>query len=589
MVGTDNTPTLKVGELYHLRFEIEESAGVAGTFTGQLERQLNSGSWVDVSTSSTVLQAIKGWTLDQRNSQTTTNRLDTSAKTFTAAVATGTGLAASVAMNNQSTNLVYTVYIPAGDVTHGDTINVRVRNTHADGDPSYTQILTATVAKTLTLPGIMQAEARISVESHGFVGPIMDSDGNLYFFSEVGDAEGNTTYGRGNPIPVAWKSENGGKSWRTVQGYDNDSVRDLESLSVSRTDPVTTGEVLIAKQSYTSGAVQVYPYHTGDHATTPDTFETYETVTMYTQTGYDDNVVILERSDGDRVIVGGALNTTEVVQYNWHNGTAWQGVAQLSTGTDIYLTPRASSCTAADRTVVVWVDETNHDVYMRAFNAAGTAIGSQQQLNTLAAYTDSNEENIVVDVVCYDDTNDYHLAVWKSADGTLYSSTIKWNGTDAYTVGSEAQVSTTAVDGDHPTGNDSEGPTAAVAVDEANGYVYAVYARASDTDLYYNFWSESGGWDTETSLYVSSGNTDTIGYVGAQVFTHSAANGGERVLGYVYTLFDISAGEADPNLGYGNAEYNEVAVETSSIDETGRTVAIAATVTGTDQADFTDR
>jgi hypothetical protein len=66
----------------------------------------------------------------------------------------------------------------------------------------------------------------------------------------------------------------------------------------------------------------------------------------------------------------------------------------------------------------------------------------------------------------------------------------------------------------------------ALAPDAGSGMVRAVFADAATHDL----WADAGAWGADAEIL---DDTDVMA-VSANVYTHSAANGGGRVLGIVF-------------------------------------------------------
>ena len=279
MVAGADTPTLETDVTYLIRLLVESN--IAGTYTGQLEAQLNAGSFFDVGTASTIARTHNSeGTSDDED---TTSRL-TSAKTFVAGKADKRNGAntAVVLTATQYTELVFAVQVRSADVSDTDTVTFRVRNTHADGDAEFTEVLVATVdIPTRTLPGEVHNQwSGVSVETYGFFGPIMDSDGNIYYVTEGGTVLGSRGAGTGDgPEPVLRKSADGGKLWNhvdqnTSDDEDDSVLFDMESMYIarSRLGPDVVGRYHLAISHNSAGNVDIVPFHTGDHATTPDTW-----------------------------------------------------------------------------------------------------------------------------------------------------------------------------------------------------------------------------------------------------------------------------------------------------------------------------
>lgn len=564
-------PTLDAwpnGKTYLARFEIEETASVSEDFQAQLEYSHNSGAWTSVTTSSSVVKAVPSSTIFDGDA--TTNRISSSAKTFQAGLYSDDGLSGTVTgLNNEHTEFLFSFVIVYADVSDADTINLRVTNNTTPEVTTWTDDLGITVNKeTPTLPGVVHNEwSGVSGETWGWFGPHCDSNGNLYYFTEVGFWKGESS-GQSLPHGIAWKSSDGGKSWQVTDmdgrpGQGN--WADLEGMDVARSHlgPDTTGELWLGKQSDSAGDMYVVQFRTSDHATNADTWGSV-TNRAYTTIAEEDYGNIIERSDGDLVVVYGQnISSTDRVVFDWQSGGTWQGQSSsaLDLGTNNYSYAKASLGNS-DRIVVVMYDRTSNSLDVRNLpdNTAtpGNTTAAIEGAQTVKNYSSGvMVAGPIVGVLQYDSTNDKHLVIWQDNSDILRSVTLTWNsGTSTYDAGTPEQVSTTTADHDFPTGADTTGVCASMAVDYDTGDVFCTWIDPTNRAIHYAKWDSSSGWGSTTTLYTPSGDTDRAMYVMPSVFTHASGNGGAKVLGYVYTLTDITSGEGS----YLDREalYNEV-------------------------------
>ena len=266
------TPTIETDRIFCAYFVIESTGG-DGTFTGQLERQLNAGSWADVTTSSTVVKALRS--PSAADDTATEDNYGSSALTFVAGTVDsgGNGALTSISgLGNEHTQLGVYVYIPSGDVTNSGTVRLRLRNTHADGNPTYTQTLVITVDEVHALPGLVSVgEGHTDIETQSFVGPICDTNGNLYVFGEGGtEAADESTLDAF--YPWCWKSTDGGLRWLPIGGPGPSAMRDLENWSIIRGAPDTTGEYWLGRSAGSGGEMDICIWYTSDHATLADSW-----------------------------------------------------------------------------------------------------------------------------------------------------------------------------------------------------------------------------------------------------------------------------------------------------------------------------
>ena len=548
-------PTLETDVTYAVRVVIERSNST-GTYTGQLEAQKNAGSFFDVTASSTIVRATNSAAIT--DDENTTERL-TSAKTFVAGkVDDRNGANTAIVLTSvQNTELLFLFQLRSADLIGTDSVTLRVRNTHADGDADFTEVLTIDVdIPTRTLPGVVHNKfTGVSAETWGFFGPIMDSDGNIYYVTEVGVVISATI-----PDPVIRKSADGGHLWQlvdqdTIEDQNGAGLRDVESLYIARNHlgPDVVGRYHLAVQHNTQGNVDIVPFHTGDHATTPDTWRDADTEELPGATLADEDYIhLLEKSTGDRVAIYGQLvSTQDRVAYDYEVSGAWQGETLLDNGTaSTNYTHAVASLGLSDRFLVAWFDATNNDIHARAI-AAGTLHDITLDLagaQTVKNFSGTDPEMVagpLVGSLLFDSTDDKHLVIWLDNSDKLWSVVMTWNsGTSKYDAGTPEQVSTRSVESDFPTGADTTGVSASMAVDYDTGDVFCMFIDAANRDVYRAKWDATGGWETEVKEYTASGDTDRAMYVMCNVFTHSSGNGGAKVLGFVITKCDITVSES---------------------------------------------
>jgi|GEM_PF-3482973 len=118
----DSGWTQLVDTTFRVRFEVDETGAVAETFDGQIEANLNGGSWFEVSnTSGTVTAALSEHFLD---GDATSNVILGSALPFVSGTGSTSGAASAVALNGQHTEVEYALRLVG--VASGGTIGLRV-------------------------------------------------------------------------------------------------------------------------------------------------------------------------------------------------------------------------------------------------------------------------------------------------------------------------------------------------------------------------------------------------------------------------------------------------------------------------------
>jgi hypothetical protein len=497
-------PVLAPQRNYIAYFELEGDTTESPTI--QLERQLNSGSWANVTTSSTVAKA--NISSGQEDGEATVNTLTGSARTFSPGTLSTDGLTAAQSLSTVThTEIGFSFYIPAADVSDGDIVRLRCYDA-TSGDFTYTETIEITVEDQVLPAIIADAPANTHIETASFYGPIVDSNGAMYVFSE-GNANWAANSSENGYSTYVWKSTDGGKHWMLIARTDTatQGMEDLEAFAVTRVAPNTVGEYWVVIGNGSGGDAEYDIWRTSDHATNPDTFAVTNAQRFGAGTGPTEHYIAMtEKSDGDLVFVTGELiGGNERVVFDYQAAGVWNGKATLSNVTGKEYAGARASLGASDRTLVVYHNMTDRTIEARCIEDAGTLLpaADEIQVSTLSAPLDGSPDDSdasIIDIVCYDRTNDHHLVVYlvNNADApiVLAANTLKWNGS-TYVAGDEIILSPTAADLDYPEGVDANGIVGgSVAVDEATGRVYITYV-GTDFVHYLTWWEDGDGQVSE--------------------------------------------------------------------------------------------
>ena len=566
VVAGGAAPTLDTDKEYLARLEVEETSNNNGNFTAQFQYRHTEGTdvWTDVTTSTSVVKAIIPSTV--RDGLTTTDRISSSGRTFLAGVCSVDGLAVNIVVKNEQTEIVFPFEIISGDVSDADEVLLRVRNTHADGDPTWTQNIDITVnIPTGSLPGLVaNAQSFVSPETVGWFGPYVDGDGVLWYIGEVGIELAGT-----EPDPVLRNSTDGGETWHLIDMVNEPGIklRDMEAFQInrSRIGPDTVGDVWVAVCRGSAFDLKFLRFFSADHASTPNTWSTAATDDADGTAGGDEQfVAFAERSDGDIIaLYGQTISTfTRVVARQQAAGT-FSAEFNVDTGTaSTHYSQGVLSLGASDRVLVAYHDRTNASIDARDIpdnsTTPGTVASGIEGAQTVKAYSAGAMSQAIVDALQFD-ADDKHLVIWLDNSDKLWSVVMTWSGS-AYTAGTPEQVSTTSVESDFPTTYDITGVNAQMAVDYATGDVYCMFIDAANRDIYRVKWTEGGGWETEVKVFTATGNTDRAAYVMPNVFTHASGNGGKKVLGWVWTVTDTYG----PAAVDGQVRYDEFEIPTGA-------------------------
>lgn len=397
----------------------------------------------------------------------------------------------------------------------------------------------------MALPGTMSG---VPVEAaNSFMGPVADSNGNLYYVIEEYLADGNH--------PMVMKSSDGGQTWTrqdTANGpAGSGSYNDMESAWVALRP--TAKELVLC---YMKGQSRWWgmSFRTSDHATNPDTWDTGTFATSSGQdqfgtTASESGIACAVLSDGTvrAFIRGTPQGGNEAFLHRTKATTSWDTGSTYITHSGVDMTRPACVVGESDVTHLFYRDHTNGRVYHRTVSSSGT-VGSATRVDTNGAGTGDSYMNNVVPPVYYDDGGDEVVVVgFVNSSNQLRTVEVR-NGTP----GSEQVVSTDTVTVD-PGTTTNQGPSAALAVHGTT--VYAVWGDATSGDLYYASREDGGSWSGRT-LVTDTGTGGSVQWLCAKVVNH----GSGPVLGCVY---DVGPHD-DEDV---STEYNEVVLQ-SGVNQT---------------------
>jgi hypothetical protein len=292
---------------------------------------------------------------------------------------------------------------------------------------------------------------------------------------------------------------------------------------------------------------------------------------VYTPAGIPNQqqLTLLERSNGDLIMVYGEYvsGTSSRIVYRKlvSGGTAWSAAVLVSTG-------------AIGSTAVLGASDKIHIFYKQdtssAIGGAANAIihRSLDSTDTFTAAETVNDtavtsmENMLAGAVYFDDAGAEKVYVsWMASGGLLMGAFITNDGTP------EAEETITdQIVWSNPMDTGQVAPAAYLTADPATKAIYCVYsnnpsnsgsgvqAPANEGDMYLSTRTYGVGWGTDVELRDGVRLQIPV----AKVYTHSAGNGGAKVLGIFYD---------DANGPF----YDEVVLAAGSTDATVTAVAAA--------------
>jgi hypothetical protein len=161
------------------------------------------------------------------------------------------------------------------------------------------------------------------------------------------------------------------------------------------------------------------------------------------------------------------------------------------------------------------------NVYHRSLSSADV-LSERESLTTDGGVKDS-ERVPFMPPVYWDDAGDEKIMVGyrKATDGRIYTSIITNDGRP----GAESVASDRAVNNDQA---ESCQPTANLANDGST--VYLLYSDAAAEDIFSDVYTPQTGWGSD----VKEQDAVEADLIRGVIFTHSARNGGAKVIGYVF-------------------------------------------------------
>ena len=355
--------------------------------------------------------------------------------------------------------------------------------------------------------------AGIYPETSNNLGPFIDGNGNLYTVNEVSNAVFR---------PAIRRSADGGRTWQEVGGDNRPTVDDLESVSLVQDG--TRIHMLHQRSGY---RVYYNSFNTSDAPTSPDSWVT-RNVQLFegSSSPKDQSASLAVRGNGDLVAFY-VVSDTQIAFRTKPSSGDWGPPSVLDTAADrTMLTQVFAERSAVDDTIHIAYKEhktTSGElsrIFYRTLRPDGTLspriLVGENAVSGSSAYKAMPNRGLVV--LGAGGTDRVHIA-WRRADGRLVGSIVEGG-----VAGPEHVISDVATY-QNPLSVLSNQVVAALAPDPAAGIVRAIYADADTHDL----WGDAGPWGTDAEIL---DDTDAMA-VSANVYTHSAANGGGRVLGIV--------------------------------------------------------
>lgn len=344
-----------------------------------------------------------------------------------------------------------------GPVTNeaGDRYELRLANARGD-----------------SLPGAGVASVRLAVpsghlggtfvETPGRIGPWRTRNGDLYFIMEPAESDN---------VFMVVKSEDGGATWREVDGENRPSTGDLESVEGRLVD----GVLHIVHQ--VTQSVRYHAFRTSDHAEAPNTWAVTDQVAAKVE-ALSQMATLVVRSDGSMVAV--YLGPT------LHHATRspdgrWTEHGPLDAAESLVLAGPQAVMGAGDTTHLAYGRE-DGTIWYRRIDAAGRVSTPVR----LAEGGGTREEDFgAVLPLVYLPDNDTVVVVYRLADGRLWERRVNGSG--------EAQPTPAKAVTDRRVVQEAVDSQQAGADLVADGQtLHVLFIDEETRDLYHT--SSAGGW-----------------------------------------------------------------------------------------------
>jgi hypothetical protein len=361
----------------------------------------------------------------------------------------------------------------------------------------------------------------ISPEAQGHVGPFRDGNGNLYTVSEITAAD---------PRMKMMKSSDGGQSWVEVDGVNRPARNDLEAVWI-----VQQGNALYIIHQKSGAQVYHHVFNTSDASTNPNRWILKDQTVAAPSSPPEQYVSLVILSNGDLWAFYAA--GSRVGYRKKPAGGSWGAERILDTvSTGQVVAVRAAN----DRTHIFYKDGTNGQIKHRSLTPDGT-LSSAERVDDNGVHS---KHSPMTNAVYYDDDGVETVVVaWADRVGLLKSARVLDDGTPT----AEVTLSGAPVLID-PDATTNRAAVAHLAIDARK--VHAVWADSATADIFYDTNEDDTGWGVDAEI------RDAVAahWLYCSVFTHSAGNGGAKVLGYIYD------NSTDNNPDTPDIEYHELSL-----------------------------
>lgn len=379
-------------------------------------------------------------------------------------------------------------------------------------------------------------------ETPGFMGPIVDGNGNLYTVTEFIPLLSGTD-ASSDARPAIRKSSDQGVTWIEVDGLNRPHYNDIESLWLEQ-----DGTKVHVLWQRSLNQVFYSQFNTSDAVSNPDKWVvTDEIASPEPAAPANEQTCSIAQLSNGTIYAFYCTNdgTQDCIGYRTRTGLGSWSAESTIVVAGHELSAVITVVDASDEIHIFVTDHTAPALLYYTLPSGGSLSGS----TTIASGTDvsssAGDTALVVSVPQLTSSGVY--VVWINNSSVLVGCEIV-----SGTPGSIQTVSDVAVDS-NPGATTSAGPGAALAKNGSE--LHLIYVRESDEDLSRDEWT--GAWGTDISIATGV----TIYYVEGAIFTR----GSNIIFGYIWgDGTDLQGTNNDPSVHYSEIVVGSVPPQVST-------------------------
>jgi hypothetical protein len=502
------------GTIVRIRARVSETAGYGGNKTLKWQVNRESGGFVDVGTgngdSTSPGIAVVSNQFDDTDTINTQYLTSGGGSFVNGEGDEDSSISTSIDSEETEFETAFMIMFPFDGPTFnadGDSLEFRL----VENDGTVFSGTDNTVTITVNDPGNNYLGGTYS-ETPGHV---IWADGNKNIYALIETAETD-------PNLMMMKSTDGGTNWTEQDGTNRPTQVDMEAVS-----GILENDRIYIAHSDQGDDIYHHVFVVSTDGSNPDTWETTdEAVTTGITLNQNPQIAAIERrSDGDKIIFYLRNNGSyDHAYYKIDSGAGWGSEQTLDTEASHHCKGLTTVRGASDLIHIFYNmnDLTDAAVYHNSLNSSDTLSGREVIDSTIAWHT-KHRWNFTTPVYWDDGGDEMIMIVYKDTDDYLYSVVVENDASpDARKAASDNTVLA------DPGTTDSQQTVADLSLDGSDIYLH--YADLTTSDLFRDKNSNNGSWGTD----VEEQDALNITWLRTTIFTHSAGNGGAKVVGQLY-------------------------------------------------------